>query len=80
LSYTANAEVGGYQSNFSGAQDRDDGRFWQADERTNPQFNQRIRGLENADLTRGFFLTDIPFDSYNTDRLERRRGWWTGVV
>ena len=74
LSYTANTEVGGNQGNFSGANDTGFGRFVQTDERTNPQTNQRVRGLLSADLTRGFFLTDIPFDSYNTERVTVSRG------
>jgi outer membrane receptor protein involved in Fe transport len=74
LSYTTNTEVGGIQGNFSGATDAGDGRYYQTSARTNPQFNQRIRGLGSADLTRGFFLTDIPFDSYNTERVEVSRG------
>ncbi len=74
LSYTSNTEVGGHQGNFSGAEDSANGRFFQRDERTNPQSNQRIRGMGRADLTRGYFLTDIPFDSYNTDRVTVSRG------
>ncbi|MDA0350174.1 MAG: TonB-dependent receptor plug domain-containing protein [Verrucomicrobia bacterium] len=76
LSYTSNTEVGGNQGNFSGAEaDLDNGgRFMQSDARTNPQLNQRIRGLGRADLTRGLFLTDIPFDSFNTDRVTVSRG------
>ncbi|MBT3480877.1 MAG: TonB-dependent receptor, partial [Opitutales bacterium] len=74
LSYTSNTEVGGNQGNFSGAGDVDDGRYIPRDQRTNPQLNQRIRGLGRADLTRGFFLTDIAFDSYNTDRVTVSRG------
>lgn len=74
LSYTANTEVGGYQGNFSGGETNNVGRVMQTDARTNPQLNQRVRGLGNADLTRGFFLTDIGFDSYNTDRVEVSRG------
>jgi outer membrane receptor protein involved in Fe transport len=74
LSYTANTEVGGYQGNFSGAAVVEDDRYFQPEERTNPQFNQRIRGLGTADLTRNLFLTDIPFDSYNTDRVTVSRG------
>lgn len=74
LSYTTNAEVGGIQGNFSGAEDTGTGRFMVTDARTNPQLNQRIRGLGAADLTRGFYLTDIPFDSYNTQRVTVSRG------
>ncbi len=74
LSYLGNAETGGLQGNFSGAGDQQDGRYFQPDERTNPQFNQRVRGLGKAALTRGYFLTSIPFDSYNTDRVTINRG------
>lgn len=74
LSYTTNAEVGGIQGNFSGAEATDTGRYIVTEARTNPQLNQRIRGLGSADLTRGFYLTDIPFDSYNTERVTVSRG------
>ncbi|MDA0350264.1 MAG: TonB-dependent receptor plug domain-containing protein [Verrucomicrobia bacterium] len=74
LSYTTNTEVGGNNGNFTGAEPDAFGRFLQPDARTNPQLNQRIRGLGNADLTRGLFLTDIAFDSYNTDRITVSRG------
>ncbi|MDA0348337.1 MAG: TonB-dependent receptor plug domain-containing protein [Verrucomicrobia bacterium] len=74
LSYTSNTEVGGYQGNFNGAQSDNTSRFINNDGRTNPQRNQRIRGLGEADLTRGYYLTDIGFDSYNTDRVTISRG------
>ena len=74
LSYTTNAEVGGINGNFSGAEDNGRGRYLVTEARTNPQLNQRIRGLGAADLTRGFYLTDIPFDSYNTERVTVSRG------
>lgn len=74
LSYTTNTEVGGDQGNFSGADDVTSSRFFQPGARTNPQFNQRIRGLGSAALTRGYFLTEIPFDSYNTSRVTINRG------
>ena len=34
----------------------------------------RIRGLAPPDRTRNFFVTDIPFDSYNTERVDINRG------
>ena len=74
LSYTTNTEVGGYQGNFTGAVASGTGRIEQTSERTNPQFNQRVRGLGRADLTRGYFLTDIGFDSYNTEQVTVSRG------
>src|SRR5690606_6307694 len=35
---------------------------------------QRVRGLASADNTRDFFVTDIPWDSYNVDRIDIQRG------
>ena len=39
-----------------------------------PQNNTRVRGLEAADNTRDYFLTDIPWDSYNVDSVDLQRG------
>ena len=33
-----------------------------------------MRGLASADSTRDFFVTDIPTDFYNVDRVEIQRG------
>ena len=33
-----------------------------------------MRGLASADNTRDFFVTDIPWDSYNVDRIDIQRG------
>ncbi|MCZ6672878.1 MAG: hypothetical protein O7C75_08060 [Verrucomicrobia bacterium] len=74
LSYLGNVEVGGFQGNFTGASASTWSRFYQLDARTNPQRNQRVRGLFAADLTRNLYLTDIPFDSYNTGRVTVSRG------
>lgn len=72
LSYTTNTEVGGVYGNFkgaSGAQDQDEsGRF------INPNSNTRVRGLSSADNTRNFFVSEIPWDGYNIDRVDMQRG------
>ena len=72
LTYTTNTEVGGPQGNFrgaSGGQNEDEsGRF------TNPNGNTRVRGLTSADNTRNFFISDIPWDGYNIDRVDLQRG------
>src|SRR5690554_6708918 len=72
LMYTTNTEVGGAQGNFrgsSGGQNEDEsGRF------TNPNGNTRVRGLTSADNTRNFFMSDIPWDGYNVDRVDLQRG------
>ncbi|MFM8335593.1 MAG: TonB-dependent receptor, partial [Opitutaceae bacterium] len=66
LVYTTNTEAGGFEGNFSGV---DTGNRFSSAESTlqNPQNSTRVRGLAGADLTRDFFLTNIPMDSYNTE-------------
>jgi hypothetical protein len=72
LAYTTNTEVGGTQGNFAnanGGQTQDEsGKF------TSPNGNTRVRGLTSADNTRNFFMSDIPWDSYNVDRIDMQRG------
>ncbi len=76
LSYALNTETSGAHGNFAGGNGAIAGgqRVDLADERTNPQNGQRVRGLATAQLTRNYFETDIAFDSYNTDRVTINRG------
>ncbi len=68
LIFTPGLEAGGSQGNFGvGGTDS-------AGARTNPQYGTRARGLSAPSLTRGFFVTDIPFDSYNTGTVTVNRG------
>jgi len=72
LVYTTSTEVGGQGGNFVGA-----GNGQSIDtrsQRSSPQTNTRVRGLAEADNTRDFFLTDIPWDSYNIGRVDLQRG------
>jgi outer membrane receptor protein involved in Fe transport len=73
LSYATSAEVGGVNGNF-GNPSFSGGRVNPSEQQRSPQNSQRVRGLAEAALTRGFFLTDIPFDNYNSDRMEINRG------
>ena len=72
LQYTTGTEVGNLQGNFAGLGDGtqldESGNF------TNPNQNTRVRGLTSADMTRDFFLTDIPWDGYSVDRVDLQRG------
>jgi hypothetical protein len=72
LTYTTSTEVGGLFGNWGGFGNSqgigDRGALLQ------PNQNTRVRGLEQADSTLNFFLTDIPWDSYNVDRVEIQRG------
>lgn len=71
LVYTTATETSGVNGTFSGI-----GNEIQAEGRNflRPDTNNRVRGLDAADNTRNFFLTDIPWDSYNTDRIDIQRG------
>lgn len=72
LQYTPNAEVAGTRGTYTGL-----GNGTSVDETTTlraPMIAQRVRGLASADNTRDFFVTDIPWDSYNVDRIDIQRG------
>ncbi len=72
LVYTTGTEIGGPSGNFTGT-----GNAEVLTERGimgTPHNNTRVRGLANADNTRDLFLTDIPWDNYNVDRIELQRG------
>jgi hypothetical protein len=70
LVYTTNTEVGGSSGNFANTGGRSD----TTEGRLRPHENTRVRGLTRADNTRDFFLTDIPWDSYNVGRVDIQRG------
>lgn len=75
LVYATNAEVGGIRGNYSATLNK--GSFFDdtgSGSYVTPTGDTRLRGLSAADVTRGFFLSDIPFDSYNTDRVDIQRG------
>ena len=70
LQYTTNTEVGGTRGVFSGM----NGTADEGNALRNPTSSQRTRGLDAADNTRDYFVSDIPWDSYNTDRIDILRG------
>ncbi|HZZ20094.1 MAG TPA: TonB-dependent receptor plug domain-containing protein [Opitutaceae bacterium] len=72
LQYTTNAEVAGTLGTYLGQ-----GNGTNVNETANlrdPETTQRIRGLAAADLARDYFISDIPWDSYNIDRVDIQRG------
>lgn len=71
LVYTTNTEVAGQGGNFLG---QGDGSILDSTAATSPVANTRVRGLAEADNLRDFFLTDIPWDSYNVGRVDLQRG------
>jgi hypothetical protein len=68
LVYTPSTEVSGVRGNFSGVA----GSPYYNENTVNPA--TRVRGLDAADNTRDYFLTDIPWDSYNVGRVDLQRG------
>lgn len=73
LQYTPNAEVAGTRGTYAGL-----GNGTSVNEEANLRApggaQNRMRGLAQADTTRDFFVTDIPWDGYNVDRIELQRG------
>ncbi|HEY8993700.1 MAG TPA: TonB-dependent receptor plug domain-containing protein, partial [Lacunisphaera sp.] len=75
LTYTTNTEVGGLYGNFAGVGNTFiDGAAEGPTNLLRPQTNTRVRGLDSADNTRDYFLTDIPWDGYNIGRVDMQRG------
>ena len=72
LVFTPSTEVGGTRGNFSAV--NPDQSPNETPTLIRPNNNTRIRGLGTADNARDFFLTDIPWDSYNTGRVDLQRG------
>lgn len=72
LIYTMGTEVGGSSGNFAGG--GDGGRVDSDSQRRAPNSATRVRGLSEADNTRDFFVTDIPWDSFNVGRIDIQRG------
>ncbi|WP_069960898.1 TonB-dependent receptor plug domain-containing protein [Lacunisphaera limnophila] len=72
LQYTTNTEVGGLGGNFSG--NAGGLQFNEDSSLRRPNTNTRVRGLDSADNTRDYFLTEIPWDGYNVDRVDLQRG------
>jgi hypothetical protein len=72
LQYTPSAEVAGTEGTYSGVGGGQ--TFSEAANMNTPQNAQRIRGLAAADNTRDYYITDIPWDTYNVDRVDILRG------
>ena len=72
LQYTTNTEVAGPNGNFanagSGAVPNEAGGL------RAPHESTRVRGLQQADNTRDFYQTRIPWDGYNVERVDIQRG------
>ncbi len=75
LVYAVGAEVGGPGGNFSGMEQRtaEASGFFQSRLSAFGAPN-RSRGLAAFDMARDYFLTSIPFEAYNTERVDISRG------
>jgi outer membrane receptor protein involved in Fe transport len=74
LVYTTGTEVGGIGGNFANPNANRVVGAVQDTQFKRPASSNRIRGLARADLTRDYFSTIVPMDSYNTDRVVINRG------
>lgn len=74
LLYTTNTDVAGPSGNISSPSSDAAGTPDDSPLRLNPAGNNRIRAIGSADLTRNYFRTEIPFDRYNSGRLDILRG------
>ena len=72
LQYMTSTEVSGIYGNYGGM--GDGSVLNDTNQKLSPSSTTRVRGLDTADNTRDFFLTDIPWDSYNTSRTDIQRG------
>jgi outer membrane receptor protein involved in Fe transport len=69
LVWAAGTEVPGIGGNFANVSAGGAATIVDDASRRQPQENTRIRGLAAADLTRQFYSTNIPFDTYNTTSI-----------
>src|SRR5580658_8354311 len=68
LVYTPSTEVAGLRGNFSGVAGS------AVVQENTVDTSTRVRGLDSADNTRDYFLTDIPWDSFDVGRVDLQRG------
>lgn len=74
LIYTTNTDVWGQQSNYQGASAALDRELTTEATRQDPFSANRIRGLSAATRTINYFVSEIPFDSYISGRIDINRG------
>lgn len=74
LVYSAGTEVPGIAGNFANVSAGGAATINDDNSRRRPQDNTRVRGLAAADLSRDYFASSIPFDTYNTNAITINRG------
>jgi len=73
LQYLGGTEVGGVNGNYASPGGGNSSAL-RTEDTIHPTEDTRIRGLAAADNTHDFFLSDIPWDEYNIDRIDISRG------
>ncbi|HEY1791506.1 MAG TPA: TonB-dependent receptor [Opitutaceae bacterium] len=68
LVYTPSTEVAGLRGNFSGVAGS------AVVQENTVDTSTRVRGLDTADNTRDYFLSDVPWDSFDVGRVDLQRG------
>jgi outer membrane receptor protein involved in Fe transport len=68
LIYTPSTEVTGLRGNFSGVAGA------AIPEENTVDATTRVRGLDTADNTRDYFISDIPWDAFDVGRIDLQRG------
>lgn len=71
--YTVSTEGSGLEGNFSATEAASEFAV-QDTSRARPQSATRVRGLVAVDLTRDYFLSTIPLEDYNIERIDISRG------
>lgn len=76
LVYTTNTEIAGLNGNYSGVASRGTGVSSNAEagRLLNPSMANRARGISAMDNTRNYFVSEIPWDSFEIDRVDISRG------
>ncbi|MEO6002944.1 MAG: TonB-dependent receptor plug domain-containing protein [Opitutus sp.] len=74
LQYTTNAEVAGTRGTYAGLGNGTTLTETDTLRSSGGGVPNRVRGLAAADSTRDFFVTDIPWDGFNVDRIDIQRG------
>jgi len=72
LVYATNTEVGGIYGNYGGFGNNTG--ISEVQSLLRPNENTRVRGLDSADNTANYFITSVPWDGYNVDRVDLQRG------
>lgn len=72
LEYVTNTDVASTMGTYSGVGNAQ--TYSEQANLLNPNTADRVRGLAAADNARNYFITDIPWDSYDTDRIDLLRG------